>query len=403
MAGIIRQMKPCSFLCLVAVGATAACSSLRIEDDDGGGPAGGGPFGAPECFVDPDSVLALSQVESATLLGDTLHVEGKLEGDSAYALLRLAGSNAELVGVRPDLAGGASWTRATEGHYVRVLGSQLDVMSTSSPEEPSLVASVELGAAPPPEFAGIGAADDTIYLCLQSPADSAPILSSVDLSDPLAPGAPTQVSPPSDWSQANLPCTQFGHSGIARGALQLLFDGSGMLLFDLPTSTIAEAHGFATDGVHHYGEFTAIATDGRVVATTLENEAYAFLYYSDDVASNPPPWGNIVYSSFGGGEKRLLDVVAGQAVLAIPGEAGVEIVSRDIDPAPAFEEAAPLTEMRVTLSSGSSELDDYRLLAHDDSRLVVSDGTHLFVVTMGSSEAAAPLLLTQPGSEPICP
>jgi hypothetical protein len=398
---ILRAMQLRTFLWLASLTTAGACTSLRIEDDDGGSPADP-PLETPECFVDPDSVLELYDVTSATLFGDTLHVQGQLEGESAYAVLRLVGSNAELHGARPDLAGGASWTLASEGHYVRVLGSRLDVLNASSPADASIVSSIDLEAAPPVEFAGIGVDGDAIYLCVQAPTDEAPILSRIDLSDPLAPGAPTHVPPPSDWNQANYPCNQFGKSGLAEGALQLLFDGSNMMLFDLRTSTITESHGFVTDGVHHYGEFNAIETDGRVVATTLENDAYAFLYYADDVPGNPQPWGSIVYSSFGGGEKRLLEVVTGRAVLAVPGDSGIEIVARDIEPAPAFETAAETTDMRVALIGGSDQLDDYRVLTHDDTRLVISDREQLFVVPVGGSEPVTPLVLTEAGSEPVC-
>lgn len=390
-----------AFLWLTSLAAVGACTSLRIEDDDGAAP-GDGPGETPECVVDPASVLELSEVESATLFGDVLHVQGELEGESSYVLLRLTGSNAELEGVRPDLTGGASWTATTAGHWVRVVGSQLDVLNASSPIDPSIVSSMDLGAAPPAEFAGIGAHDDSIYLCLQSPADDAPILSRIDLSAPLAPQPPTAVAPVSDWSLPNYPCTLFGDSGLAVGPLQLIFGTASIELFDLRTSAFTEGHGFATDGVHHYGEFTAIETDGRVVATTLENEAYAFLYYADDVENNPQPWGSIVYSSFGGGEKRLLGVVAGQAVLAVPGDDGIEIVARDLEPAPTFETAAEPTGMRVRLSGGSSDIDDYRVLTHDEARLIVSDGKQLFVVTLGSTEPATPLVLSEKGSEPIC-
>lgn len=401
-AGMLPLMQLATFLGIASLSALVACSSVRYEDDDGAG-HGGGPIDLPQCVVDPDSLLELSDVESATLFGDSLHVSGRLEGESAYAILSLKEGNAELEAVRPDLAGGASWTSATQDHYVRVVGSRLDVLNAAAPLSASLVSAVELGAEPPAEFAGIGSDDDAIYLCVQGPSDSAPTLSRIDLADPLAPGAPTHVPPPSDWSQPDYPCTQFGKSGLADGSLQLLFDGSDMMLFDLRTSTITESHGFATDGVHHYGEFTAIATDGRVVATTLENEAYAFLYYADDVASNPPVWGNIVYSSFGGGPKHLLEVVAGQAILAVPGGAGVDIVARDIDPAPAFETAAEPTGMRVGLLGGSNDLDAYRVLTHDDTRLVVSDGHRLYVVPIGGSEPVSPLIVTEKGSQPLCP
>lgn len=396
---MLRPMKR-EFLLGLACSLVAACSSLRFEDD--GGDADPAPPPGPECLVDPDTVLELDGVESATLIGDALHLEGTVQGQESYAIVSLAGSNAELESMRPDLAGGATWTRVGEHHFVRVIGSRLDVLSAPSAAETSLVSSLELGAAPPAEHAGIGSADDAAFLCLPSAASGDIVLSRIELSDPSAPGLPVPIPPPSDWSQSELPCDQFGDRGLAEGRLQLLFDGSDMLLFDLPSSTITESHGFVTDGVHHYGEFTAVETDGRVVATTLENEAYAFLYYADDVPGNPQPWGSIVYSSFGGGDKRLLEVVAGRAILAIPSDGGVEIVARDIDPAPAFEEAPPPSETHVALTGGSSNLDDYRVLTHDDSRVIVSDGEQLFVVALGSDEPVAPLVLTEKGTDPSC-
>jgi hypothetical protein len=363
----------------------AACSTVEIVDDDGGtvGPEPG-PQPEPQCSPDPADVVDLIAVASGSFIGGKLHVEGRIDGRETYAVLDLRGDGvAELAELRDDLLGGASWTPTTPGYHVRRRGTGLDVLRTTG-EASSIVATPDLGGLPTAGMEGLAFADGHLFACVDAPGDAPDMLTSFDVSDPKNPVLVGTVEE----------CTWLVPLATVRGSLWVSWDPITVRLFDLATG-FSDIHGWNPDGVHAYGELTAVKTDGAVVATTLENAAYSFFYYPNEQQY-------FVYTSLGPGEKQLLDVVDGVAVVAVADENDVSVIGFEVREPPAFETPAARATLDVVLGGASSELEGLALVGSVDRRLVLSDGVHLYDVPLDATGSVEPLLVVRQGGADDC-
>jgi hypothetical protein len=345
--------------------------------------------------VPPEDRVALGPVASATLFGGMLHLEGVVDGRFTYAIVDVSRAPARLVEERPDLLGGARWTAVHGVWHARLRNDRLDVIDASDPARVVLVSSTGLGETA--RDGTLAAAGSGLFFCVASAESAGDALVRVDLADPAHPGAVERHPAHA--------CDDDDTVALAAASLWVRWGGTpgnaSVTLFDLaaPGSIPIVSHAFATDGVHQYGALTAARTDGRVVATTMENPAYAFFYYGDR------PDEEYVYSSFGSGDKRLLEVVDGEALVLVP-EPGDErsvvgfTLSLELD----WYEAAPASATSVRLEGAAGALDDFSALAHDDAQLLVADLASVYLVPRGSSTPVERLVVLRQGVEaPGCP
>lgn len=365
----------------------SSCATVRVvEHDDETGTE------PPPSCVEPwagTDLVAITEIGSATLIGDTLQIEGRIDDELGYAVIDLATQPYELAAQRADLLGGARWIHETGPYWVRLRGTQLEVLDAESPLEPALAGATDLGASPPELLSEAVSSDGQgVFLCLWSEAEQASFYARADLADPTTPAAPVRID---EW-----PCDHYGR-GVARESLWVPWAPDGAVsMYDLTAAHGIDSHSFNTEGVHHYGQLTAVETDGAVVAATMENLSYAFLYYA-----NQEPF--VVYSNFGGGDKQLLAVAGGLAFVAFPEGDGVAVRAFDIATAPDFEQTPPQTPMDAALVGGARDVHAYRALSYDDSRLILSDGEALFAVPIGARGTVEPIEVVRRGAAPSCP
>lgn len=366
----------------------SACSTVEIVDDGAPPAAPGEPDNPsePACVIDPADRILLRSPTSATLIGRRLHIEAELGGAPVYAVLEPASSElATLEGVHPELEGGASWTPQAEGYWARVRGTQLDVMAMFE-QGGSLVGTVDLPSAQVAGSDAIAFDGASLHLCLEEPDGAPALLHRFDVTT-------TPALPIHDG--AGEPCDVYPGRGLAEGDLWVDTGEMDVHFLGL-ASGVANGHGWNPDGVHSYGLMTGVETDGHVIAVTLENQAYTFLYYTAESEQY------VVYSSFGGGEKKLLDVVDGRAIMAVPKDGGVEIEAFELVPAPAWGVTAPRGDLAITLSSVAGDASGLRMLTHDTERAVLTDGTSAFLVPLHGTGTVAPLYVAEPGAGVVC-
>lgn len=333
--------------------------------------------------VPPIDVVDIRSPRSATLFGTTLHVEALVDGLDTYAVIDLAGTPARLVETRDDLVGGARWTLMDSDLHARMNGARLEVIDAEDAAHAALITSVDMPSELVPGFTdAVGAAHTWLYFCQRFEPGGPSYLSRIDVGDPKSPAAPEQLH--------GTPCDLAANHGVAAGELWVTWDASSVTLYDLAEEASINSHGFSPDGVHQYGTLTAVKTDGSAVAATMQNEAYAFLYYPDSPSF-------VVYSSFGSGKKQLLDVVSGQALVAVPRGDKTAIVAFDIATPPGFEQPAPATGMEVELEESTANLGEFALLAKAQGRVIITDGAHLYDVPIGGKSPVKPLVVTRQG------
>ncbi len=390
----MRKLLFCTFLCASACGRSSIATFSAARDEATGGATGvaggvGSAGGAPCPDPDPEDIVSLEAIRSATLFGATLHVQGSIDGQDNYALIDLSSNPAHLVDLRPDLLGSARWIHESGPYHARLVGSQLDVLDAAAPESPVVVSSTTLSSAPTGGFSNAIASDGSgLFLALWAAEEQGNFLNRLDLSDPTQPGPPVRLE--------NYPLEFLGDRAEARGSLWLTWAPGSVALYDLTAAKSINNHSFATNGVHNYGELTRLETDGMVAATTMVNPAYAFLYYANNINF-------VVYSSFGGGDKALLAVVDGVALVAVPrGADGAAVVGFEVATQPASEQPAKSTGMDVVLQGSSKLMGEFRALARDSGRLLVSDGDNLFDVPIGATTTVSPLVVVRT-EEATCP
>ena len=230
----------------------------------------------------------------------------------------------------------------------------------------------------------IAVSDGGIYLCVDT-GGPMPLLHRFDMVDLMYPQA----------AGASEICDLYGGGRAEASGNLWVNTGEADVFFLRIGSDVSEGHGWNPDGVHAYGGLTAVETDGHVVAATLENEAYVFLYYTNAAEQF------VVYSSFGGGEKKLLAVENGRAIVALPDPEGARIVSFELDPPPAWEEAVPRGDLDA-LIRGVEGIAALEMPAHDGNWGVLSDGTKLFALSLGGASVNDPLLVVREGASLEC-
>jgi hypothetical protein len=363
--------------------AAPACRTVIVLDEDGGAD----PEPLPRsCGVDPADLVDVRSIESASLIDTALHVEGSIGGKHDYAILQPTDHGvAKLLEVRPDLLGGAAWTQygadPPEQLYARARGSTLDVLRANA-KGAALVASHDLGAPVLPGAEAIATSPGRLYVCLDT-GETPALFHEFDTSAPLAlaPLGPSEA------------CEIYGGEASASWFTWVNW-GATEVRFRLLGSETGTSHAWAPDGVHAYGELTAVATDGDIIAVTLENDDYAFLYYPEDEF--------VVYSSFGSGDKKLLAVNSRRAIVALPDPEGARIVSFVLDPPPAWETAVPRGDLDAVLRGVSGDFANLEMLAHDGNHAVISDGLNLFVVSIVGETVNDPLLVVREGANLPC-
>ncbi|NUP10810.1 MAG: hypothetical protein HOW73_32605 [Polyangiaceae bacterium] len=394
----------------LALGPILACSALLgchadiviEEDDDSDTPL------RPECHDAPDTAtpIDVSLIESATLIGDALHMDAvvKAPGDElgvrTYAVVELFG-DLGAIETYPNMGRGADWSHLHGSYYARIGDSNLEVADMNAPL--AISSGVPISGWNTASGRHLGVDDSQVFLCMKPEGIDTASVYRIDLTDVAHPGAPTRYD---DGQPYALDCARESQANVIEGSLwafirsdddpQSYGYGGDVTLFDLTGPSLPMvSHGFSGNGVHQYGTFDQAATDGSVVVTTLTNPAYAFLYYRDQSPE-------IVYSSFGSNEKNLLAVVEGLAILAVPsGEApAAAIVAYDVeDPARTVR-----TRMNVELAASRSDFSRYRHIAHDAERIVVTDGDQIYVVPIDGTQPATPLHVARytSGQGPIC-
>lgn len=316
-----------------------------------------------------------------------LHIEAALGGERVYAVVEPASADfATLHEILPELEGGASWTPQAEGYWARVRGTKLDVMAASE-HGGSLVGTTDLPAPQVSGSEGIAFDGTYLYLCLEEEGTQPPLLHRFDVTSSV-PAHPTEAG-------TGEVCDLYSGRGLAEGDLWVDTGEVDVRFFGLGAG-VGNGHGWNPDGVHSYGLMTGAATDGHVIAVTLENQAYAFLYYTDESEQY------VVYSSFGGGDKKLLGVVDGRAIVAVPSDASVELEAFELVPAPAWGVTAPRGDLAITLSSVAGGASNLRMLTHDTERAVLTDGTSAFLVPLHGTGTVAPLYVAEPGAGVVC-
>ncbi|MFO0552533.1 MAG: hypothetical protein U0271_29355 [Polyangiaceae bacterium] len=246
----------------------------------------------------------------------------------------------------------------------------------------------DLGGEVPTGFArAFGAAGNGSSGSISMATENAAVVR-FDLTDPHHPSAP-EARPDAycdGW---------FGHSGTAQGSLWLVwgttepsYHTDGVLQQDLGApegEANIDSHGFAVDGVHHYGYIRELESDGEISVATLDNANYVFVYYRSSAA-------HVVYSSFGPGAKKLLAVSDGLAVVARETTDAKVISFYDV------HDAANVVELdaHVTLTGATGALDDLRALAKDDAKVIVADADGaLFDVVVGADGPTDPIAPTE--------
>ncbi len=351
-----------------------------LEDDPSRDPE-------PEpCRIDPAAAVTLGAIGDGALLEGVLYVGATIHGTDTVALIELGPPTPTLAAWRPDLVGRGAWIASGPHRWARIRDGAIEVLDTTVRTAPVLTASRPLVGEMGDGFEGVYTfANEALFACLSADDDGASYLTGLSLDHPEAPPV----------RQIDVPCETFGARAAAEASLWIDWDPDGVVtLFDLARGQGIDSHSFATDGVHHYGYITAVATDGDLTATTVENDHYAFFYY----ARESP---HIVYTSFGGGEKKLLEIAAGQALVAFPAGERTTIGSFAMVPPPAPEAPASRTAMSVDLVQSRPDPSALRVLGHDDERLIVTDGERLWDVPVGATGEVSPMVVTREGA-PRC-
>ncbi len=326
--------------------------------------------------------VALSGAKSASFHGDVIHLEGSLGGEAHYWALAIeSDTTARVANDLHDLTGRADLAPLAEGRHVRARpveeGVRIEVMDTSDPKAPSILADFMVG--------GIGDAleafsadGDHVFFAARPAPDAEWELYTVDLADPAHPGE-TQMIP--------------SFLGYVPPEGRFLAAGSTWVTWNVPSGNWAEQvrmyavtpedadltvdYAYNQTGVHHYGDVITAATDGARAVFDPENKS---LFLVTDIG------GSFNWVTFGvSTERRLLGVVDQTAYVITPEGLYAYDVS-DIYNAPktAFYAAIAFTS------------DDVRLLASSDRYLLVADGGEaLYLVPRDVSGPVSPLRVVQ--------
>ncbi len=341
-----------SFILLVP-----ACSSVIVEPDERDPPGSD-----PDCVPGAIVTLGFDEISSASFVGDHLHIEGIDDGQARYVIVEpVSSSRGRLVETRNDLLGGARWVRHHDGTYLRIRDSAIETLSVG--RQVIVTQVYDLPAPTADGHQAVGVAGDSVYLCLDPEGDAPPALEGFTFFGSTLQATGTIAS-----------CGAPGSQSTTNGKLWVEWQPDGVTLIDLEQGAIVESHGWNMDGVHQYGGVTALKTDGNIVATTLENRAYSFLYYADD--SLP----GVVYSSFGAGPKKLLGVNDGLATVAVDAEESVVVDVFAIASPPEPEQPVPHAGHRFTLHAATGGHEAIKTLAWRWDALFVTDGSSQYLL-----------------------
>ena len=309
-------------LLLLASGFAAACAGLgcSAEVTDAGAR---GECDGPATFApgEPERV-EITHPTSGVFIGDTLHLDARVEGEPRYVVLGVEPGGAARLASAPDaIAGPANLAPVAGGIHARVRAgeggeAQIDVIDTSVPSSPAIVASVALPGVVD-EGVVFSAADQRLFFCMQPAGEEKRQLFHVDLSVPSAPGEPVKIE--------SFLCNLFSDM-----EMRFVAHGPTWLMWNVPTGNFVEQtyayslgasaatkvmdYGYNQTGVHQYGDVVVAATDGVRAVFDPENESQFLLVDELGGPNGGFAWAHLALP----GPKRLLAVVASIAYIATP-------------------------------------------------------------------------------------
>jgi hypothetical protein len=363
-----------------------ACGEVVVLEEAAPRPHDNGeePCLDPEEVPPPD--IALRDPESATFVGDDLHVVASIDGTVRYAVLAPEGDAAQLLAL-PKLEGSASLVRVRDDRYVRPRfeeGLGIDFIDTSVREAPVRVITYQMAGEVPERFQHtFSVHDGRLFLCAAH--DSEPLLSAMDV-DGYVPG---ELAPLSD----SLACGDFQDAAVAADALWVSWivgDDVQMTQiwgYDLAAGGVTGgvSFGYNPTGVHQYGVAAGAATDGTRIVLDTVSDRWFLLFDAEGNPSGGP------YVAFGlPGPKALLTVAAQKAYFATADGVHAYDVS-DI-------QAPALTDFHAEIAL---DPDTTRLLAAGAHHLALADTEgNLYLVPLDRSGPVAPVRVYRSASAP---
>lgn len=381
-----------AFPFLLSVAATAGCTGGVVVVSDASGDTTG-PTGEP-CSTSSSSPteaapLAVTAVKSAAFVGGTLHVEADVDGVARYLVIAIDGDGiARAVAMPDELLGPANLAQSRPGVHARLRRGEdgapvIDVVDTSNPEAPALLASAKaegsLEGAPV-----FSAADDRLYFCTTAPGAGNPSLWSLDLTSPEAPAPPVAIDSFACYWQSNSTYSTNGPTWL-RWDSPTGYEVQSVYVYAMSpgaASTIVD-YGYNQTGVHMYGNaITAAASRERAVVDPENASLFLLANPTGDPYSpeNPPfTWASLHVGS----ERRLLGVADRVAYLVTDLGVRAYDVTDIVSPA--------LLPFEATI--GPSEGNLTTLAANERYLAIVDEEGTLFLLPRDAPGDVAPLVV----------
>jgi hypothetical protein len=264
----------------------------------------------------PPTEVRVHNPGSGVFIGDHLHLEAEIDGATRYVVLAVESSEvAWLVAAPEEMRGPANLAPIAAGLHARVratapTGIVVDVVDTSRPAAPAILAGTQLAGDLDPAVAPVSSsAYERLFFCAWLEGEAARQLVAVDLTDPAQPGAPELLG--------TTMCDQYPDGGsAAEGVVWMVWGKDANLdiyAVDPGGATHIADYWYVPDGVHDYGPVLGASSDGARAVLDPENDSEFFLFEVPE----PTPSGAVAHAYLGiGGPKRLLGVRDAVAYLA---------------------------------------------------------------------------------------
>ncbi|MBK8253759.1 MAG: hypothetical protein IPK82_13965 [Polyangiaceae bacterium] len=366
---------------LLALVLTGCSGEVLVSDSD---PS------STSCTPEPDQVsaepLVLTNMESATFIGDTLHLQARVDNAPTYAVVGRGDDGLwRLIFNEPTLAETAHLARVANGIYARLIPKDdlivLEVFNMENPEAPKLASSFPMGVNVEGPLV-LAASNNKAFFCVGAAPGWDALTLEMDLTDPTEPLDPTIAETGACFYYSekshilnNEVYASWNHpTGVEAQEVDVYtFEGG--------VPKVVMNHGYNQSGVHAYGNVlrAAISTDRAVFDTQNKNLFLVVNLHSDSQWSNGVPF---TWNTFDVGSKRSLLTVADTLAYVIADDT---IRTYDLTE---LENPVLLPEI-ITLPGAQGDL---KTLAVSSTTIAVTDEANaLYLIPRGASGVINPV------------
>lgn len=330
--------------------------------------------------------LALTDLESATFIGDTLHLQARVDNVPTYAVVHRGDDGLlRLVFNEPTLAETAHLARVANGIYARLVPKDelfvMEVFNIEDPQAPFIASSFPMGV----KIEGplvLAASGNQAFFCVGGAPGWDALTLQMDLTDPTEPLDPTVAETGACFYYTEK--SHITHHGVYaswNNPTGIEAQQVDVYTFEGGVPKVVMSHGYNQTGVHAYGNILrgAISADRAVFDTENKNLFLVVNLHSDSQWSNGIPF---TWLSFNVGSKRSLLTVADTIAYVIADDT---IVTYDLS---SLEKPVLLPEV-ITLPDAQGEL---KALAVSSTTIAVTDEANaLYLIPRGASGEITPV------------